>query len=376
MLNTDDAARAVVGTLAQPMLGIDVDPGDTGATPEAGDAVAEQLILWADHHGLPWLRRASGRPGHAHIIMKTPPCLRGELQFVVRKIAARQNVSAGLRSTLRLTSSPHRHDLPCPIQGRALTTADALPRAASRPAHSSRPTRRRSAADPKASTVTPSHSPAPATPPRTPGASPTSPAPKPARSARWRGDDGSGRRPPRSPQPNPISPSSKLGTASTARRQLKRPTSDVMRGAVIAGCPRSGKRTNAGRVDFDSGFTATTAAESHRIASLDRFRLNCKQHSTHAWQGQGREPTRSVACASAACVPRSTHLRRPSPRPKARSPYADGRSTHASTPRPADGLETSHTHPGHAPKTGHSEQRRHVEQRWPDSNDWLTLTAF
>jgi hypothetical protein len=82
ILNTDGAARAIVGTLRQPLLAIDIDPEDTGAGANAGEVVAEQLLLWADRYGLPWLHD-SGRPGHTHLVIKTPPCLRKELQLVV-----------------------------------------------------------------------------------------------------------------------------------------------------------------------------------------------------------------------------------------------------------------------------------------------------
>ncbi|WP_456298889.1 hypothetical protein [Amycolatopsis mongoliensis] len=144
ILNTHPAARAIVGALRHPMLAIDIDPTDKGAGTEEGDVVAEQLILWADRYGLPWLRRASGRPGHTHLIIKTPAYLRRELQVVLRTVATRQDVSATLRSTLRLTSSPHRHNLPSPIVNSMLTVADApqLPDSAS--ARTSRPARRRS----------------------------------------------------------------------------------------------------------------------------------------------------------------------------------------------------------------------------------------
>jgi hypothetical protein len=143
ILNTDSAARAIVGTLQPPLLAIDIDPADTGAGANAGDVVAEQLLLWADRYGLPWLRRASGRPGHAHLVIKTPPCLREELQLVVRTVASRQNVSATLRSTLRLTSSPHRHGLPSPVISCTLKTADVDTPVASTTPRTERPARRR-----------------------------------------------------------------------------------------------------------------------------------------------------------------------------------------------------------------------------------------
>ncbi|WIV52828.1 hypothetical protein [Amycolatopsis nalaikhensis] len=139
ILNTDGAARAIVGTLRQPLLAIDIDPEDT----DAGEVVAEQLLLWADHYGLPCLRRDSGRPGHTHLVIKTPPCLREELRLVVRTVATRQNVSATVRSPLRLTSSPHRHGLPSPILSCTLTTADVPQDTESGPRPAARCPRRR-----------------------------------------------------------------------------------------------------------------------------------------------------------------------------------------------------------------------------------------
>jgi hypothetical protein len=143
ILNTASAARAIVGTLRQPLLAIDIDPEDTAASADAGEVVAEQLLLWADRYGLPWLRRASGRPGHTHLVIKTPPCLREELQLVVCTVATRQNVSATVRSSLRLTSSPHRHELPSPILSCTLTTTDVSPPIDSRPRRPARRVRRR-----------------------------------------------------------------------------------------------------------------------------------------------------------------------------------------------------------------------------------------
>ncbi len=143
ILTTDDAARAIVGTLRPPLLAIDIDPEDTGAHADAGEAVAEQLLLWADRYGLPCLRRASGRPGHTHLVIKTPPCLRQELQRVVYAVATRHNVSATVRSTLRLTSSPHRHRLPSPILSCTLRTSDVPELVTSTAPRVIRPTHRR-----------------------------------------------------------------------------------------------------------------------------------------------------------------------------------------------------------------------------------------
>jgi hypothetical protein len=153
ILNTEAAARSLVGTLGPPMFAIDIDPDDTGATPEAGDAVAEQLILWADRYGLPWLRRDSGRNGHAHLVIKTPECLRHELSAVANTVAIRQNVATTIRTSLRLTSAPHRHNLPCPPRGGTLVLNDLPPSATTK----RRPNRAPSA-PPRASYSGPSRS--------------------------------------------------------------------------------------------------------------------------------------------------------------------------------------------------------------------------
>ncbi|MGW5748092.1 hypothetical protein [Amycolatopsis sp. NPDC003861] len=147
ILNIDDAARAIVGTLRPPLLAIDIDPEDTGAHADEGEVVAEQLLLWADRYGLPWLRRASGRPGHTHLVIKTPPCLRQELQRVVYTVSTRHNVSATVRSTLRLTSSPHRHRLPSPILSCTLRTSDVPELVTSGAPRVIRPARRRGASN-------------------------------------------------------------------------------------------------------------------------------------------------------------------------------------------------------------------------------------
>lgn len=146
LVNAGGAARAIVGTLIAPMIAVDIDPTDTGEDPEAGETVADQLTLWAESYGVPWLRRDSGRPGHVHLVIKVPGCLRDELQVVVRMLALRQNVSATVRSTLRLTSSPHRNGLFSPIRAGTLVAADGSRRPPSRPRGAARTTRRRPSA--------------------------------------------------------------------------------------------------------------------------------------------------------------------------------------------------------------------------------------
>ena len=62
----------LVGTLTPQCWAVDIDPADTGSDPEAGEAVGEELAAWCDGHGLPWLLRASGRPGGRHLIACVP----------------------------------------------------------------------------------------------------------------------------------------------------------------------------------------------------------------------------------------------------------------------------------------------------------------
>lgn len=115
LLATDPLARSIVGTLRSPAVGVDVDPGDTAGEPETGVALADDLVQWADRLGLPWLRRASGRDGHFHVIVDLPEALTTEFNELVSASAARHEVSATVRRTLRLTAARHRLGLPCPL---------------------------------------------------------------------------------------------------------------------------------------------------------------------------------------------------------------------------------------------------------------------
>lgn len=119
-----DAAVSTVGTLHPAACGIDVDPIDTGATPESGHAFSDAIVSWCERLGLPWLRRSSGRPGHIHLIAIVPPALRPELRTLSAHLARHHAVSATVRTTLRLTSAPHRLGLPSPITDGTLQTRD------------------------------------------------------------------------------------------------------------------------------------------------------------------------------------------------------------------------------------------------------------
>lgn len=124
LLTTDALARSVVGTLGASAAGVDIDPFDAAGEPEAGAAVADDVVQWAERFGLPWLRRASGRDGHFHVIIRIPELLREELDTVVRDSGTRHNVSATVRRTLRLTAVRHRLGLPSPVLDGTLVTGD------------------------------------------------------------------------------------------------------------------------------------------------------------------------------------------------------------------------------------------------------------
>jgi hypothetical protein len=127
LLHEDPEARSIVGTLRAPFIAIDIDPSDSGSTEEAGCALADDLVAWAEKLGLPWLRRASGRPGHIHIIVKAPCGLDDDLRTVTRRASAHHGAAATVRHSLRLTSAPHRLRHISPILGGTLIPVDAPP---------------------------------------------------------------------------------------------------------------------------------------------------------------------------------------------------------------------------------------------------------
>lgn len=140
----------LAGTLVPQCWAVDVDPADTGADAEAGEAAGEELAAWCDGHGLPWLLRASGRPGGRHLIARVPAELLGELRTVCRRISAQHGPACTPRRTLRLLTAPHRAGLEAPVLAGTLTAADlpqrtAEPAAASVPAGRAARRRRRSA---------------------------------------------------------------------------------------------------------------------------------------------------------------------------------------------------------------------------------------
>lgn len=124
LLATDEHARSVVGTLRPSTVAVDIDPSDTGSEAEAGEAVADDLVQWANTLGLPWLRRASGRDGHFHIILRLPQSLSDEFGTIVRRCATHHDVCTTVRRTLRLTGAGHRLRLSCPILDSTLEASD------------------------------------------------------------------------------------------------------------------------------------------------------------------------------------------------------------------------------------------------------------
>lgn len=114
----------VAGTLAPRLWAVDVDPADTGADPEAGETVGEELVAWCDGNGLPWLLRASGRPGGRHLIASVPSELLGELRALCRRLADQHGPACTPRRTMRLLTAPHRTGLDAPVLAGTLTAAD------------------------------------------------------------------------------------------------------------------------------------------------------------------------------------------------------------------------------------------------------------
>ncbi|MFK0250234.1 hypothetical protein ACIQUM_36495 [Amycolatopsis azurea] len=116
----------LAGTLRPGIEGVDVDPADTGAPAEAGTALVDDLRDWLTGYGLPYLIRASGRPGGHHVIARVPDSLLDAYAAHVADVAARHAVRAELRvpRTFRLLSAPHRHGYPAPALDSTLTPAD------------------------------------------------------------------------------------------------------------------------------------------------------------------------------------------------------------------------------------------------------------
>lgn len=123
------AGMAVAGQLHPAVLAADVDPVDAEADPGTGAAVAEDLVSWAEDHGLPWLLRASGRPGGRHVVVLAPSAstaaaLRPAWTRVCRWVSHQHQVPASPRRTVRLLSSPHRTGLAAPVLAAGLAPVD------------------------------------------------------------------------------------------------------------------------------------------------------------------------------------------------------------------------------------------------------------
>jgi hypothetical protein len=117
-------AVTIVGTLRPGVVGVDIDPADTTAPAESGIAVGDNLVSWLDRHGLPWCRRASGRPGHLHIIAILPSTLEAEFRHLVHHCVEHHRVAVTARFTLRILSAPHRHHLPAPVLDATMNPKD------------------------------------------------------------------------------------------------------------------------------------------------------------------------------------------------------------------------------------------------------------
>ncbi|MBE8523131.1 hypothetical protein ILP97_37525 [Amycolatopsis sp. H6(2020)] len=126
-LADNPSATTIVGTLRPPLLGIDVDTTDNEPTSEACLAFTDDLIAWSEKYGLPWLRRNSGRPGHFHLIVKVPSTLHHTLRDITAKLGRWHRVSPTVRSTLRLTSAPHRNGTTAAAFEGTLNAHDVVP---------------------------------------------------------------------------------------------------------------------------------------------------------------------------------------------------------------------------------------------------------
>ncbi|MDS0140600.1 MULTISPECIES: hypothetical protein [unclassified Amycolatopsis] len=134
-LHQHAAAVSIVGTARAGIEVVDVDAADTGAPAEAGTAASEDLRDWLTGYGLPYLRRASGRPGGHHLIARVPAELLDAFAAYVADVAVHHGVAATLRvpRTLRLLTAEHRHGNPAPVLDGTMTPADA-PAASTSPA--------------------------------------------------------------------------------------------------------------------------------------------------------------------------------------------------------------------------------------------------
>lgn len=122
-LAEESAVATVAGTLRECVLAADVDPADSGAPAEAGQAAAEELVARVEELGLPWLLRESGRAGGRHVLVV------GELgqedwRRWCHRASARHGVGVQPRRTLRLLTAPHRVGLPAPVVAGTLQPSD------------------------------------------------------------------------------------------------------------------------------------------------------------------------------------------------------------------------------------------------------------
>ncbi|WP_205623126.1 helix-turn-helix domain-containing protein [Sciscionella marina] len=123
VLGKSPLARSIVGTLRPPLIGIDIDPADTNALAETGQTLAEDLTVWCDEHNLSRLVRASGRPGHRHLIIAAPTAIHPRLREITARFAHHHGLPVSVRRTLRLLTAPHRNAYPAPLLDSNLTRA-------------------------------------------------------------------------------------------------------------------------------------------------------------------------------------------------------------------------------------------------------------
>jgi hypothetical protein len=104
-----------VGSLRVGALAVDIDPMDARFDAAAGVTACDDMSAWCDRQGLDWISRASGRPGHRHLVVLIPDSLGSGFRAFAREVGARHQVSVTVRSSLRPLSAPHRRGLPAPV---------------------------------------------------------------------------------------------------------------------------------------------------------------------------------------------------------------------------------------------------------------------
>lgn len=141
----DGRAATAGGTLRDGVLAADIDPDPADAV--LAEACAEILVRWCVERGLPYVVRASGRPGGLHVLAHTTSSrhTRG-WNSLCEKLGRRLGVPIDNRTggVLRLLSAPHRHGYSAAVLGGTMSSDITLAAgAAEKGHHPPMPSRRR-----------------------------------------------------------------------------------------------------------------------------------------------------------------------------------------------------------------------------------------